>query len=65
MHSKTLSFKSLTRTQTMSLDKNFSFNFFMSSGNKKEKASDFMKSEAILRDVLFGARKSNVTDETR
>ena len=37
----------------------------MPSGNKKEKASDFQQSDEILRDVLFGVRKSNVTDETR
>ena len=37
----------------------------MPSGNKKEKASDFLQSDEILRDVLFGVRKSNVTDETR
>ena len=37
----------------------------MPSGNKKEKASDFVQSEEILKDVLFGVRKSNVTDETR
>ena len=33
--------------------------------NKIEKSGDFVKSDEILRDVLFGARKLNITNETR
>ena len=35
------------------------------SANKIEKSGDFVKSDEILRDVLFGGRKSNITSETR
>ena len=37
----------------------------MSAGNKKGKASDFLQSEDILKDLLYGVRKSNLTNETR
>ena len=30
------------------------------SANKIEKSGDFVKSDEILRDVLFGGRKSNI-----
>ena len=38
---------------------------YLTSANKIEKSVDFVQSDEILRDVLFGARKSNITNETR
>ena len=35
------------------------------SANKIGKSGDFVESDEILRDILFGARKSDVTNETR
>ena len=35
------------------------------SGNKIEKSGDFIGPDEILKDVLFGGRKSNITKETR
>ena len=47
-------------------DKNFFiFKLFLTSGNKKEKASEFVQSEMILKDVLFGVGKFNITNDTR
>ena len=44
---------------------NIFFCNFCISVNKIEKSGDFIKSDEILRDVLFGARKLNITNETR
>ena len=33
--------------------------------NKIEKSAGFIQSDDILKDVLFGARKSNITSEHR
>ena len=38
---------------------------YLSSANKIEKSVDFVQSDEILRDVIFGARKTNITNETR
>ena len=33
--------------------------------NKIEKSGDFVQSDDILKDVLFGARKINISSDTR
>ena len=41
------------------------FYSLLTSANKIVKSGDFVQSDDILKDVLFGGRKSNITNETR
>ena len=41
------------------------FSSTLTSVNKIEKSAGFIQSDDILKDVLFGARKSNITSEHR
>ena len=38
---------------------------FLISVNKIEKSGVFVESDEVLKDLLFGVRKTNITNETR